>query len=201
QALAQIDSVQQTVSEVAKDLGRLKDTVDQHDAHDREAQSRLTALEERVTNLATPPPPPVVTLPSAKQKAAEKAKAAADKQSEAAARIVSVMEQGKAGSPAPAAAPPSLETGSISPSNITFGEPEVTPAQNYTVQLASGPSLDALRISWLTLRTQHGDALGSLKPRYVAPRGPTGSYGLIAGPFASKAEAEKVCADLGMTRN
>jgi hypothetical protein len=200
QALAEIDSVQQTVSEVAKDLGRLKESVDQHDAQDREAQSRLAALEERVTNLATPPPP-VVTVPSAKQKAAEKAKATADKQREAAARIVSVMEQGKPGSPAPAAAPPGLETGSISPSNIAFGEPEVTPAQNYTVQLASGPSLDALRISWLTLRTQHGDALGSLKPRYVSPRGPTGSYGLVAGPFASKAEAEKVCTDLGLTRN
>jgi hypothetical protein len=205
-ALAQIDTVEHTLDEIAKDVGRLKDTVDQHDVQDRQAQSRLTALEERVTNLSTPPPAPVATtVPSAKQKAAEKAKATADKQREAAARIVSAMEQGKTGpSPAtPAAGQPKLETGSIpaSPSNIAFGEPQVTPAQPYSVQLAAGPSLDALRMSWLALRDQHGDALGSLQARYVPPRGGTGTYRLVAGPLASKAEADKLCADLGLTRN
>jgi hypothetical protein len=202
-ALAQIDTVEHTVNEIAKDVDRIKETVDQHDLHDREAQSRLTALEERVTNLATPPPPPVATtVPSAKQKAADKAKANADKQREAAARIVSAMEQGKVGT-TPAAAQPKLETGSIppSPSNITFGEPQVTPAQPYSVQLASGPSLDALRMSWLALRDQHGNALGSLQPRYVAPRGGTGIYRLVIGPLASKAAADKMCADLGLTHN
>jgi hypothetical protein len=112
------------------------------------------------------------------------------------------MEQGKVGA-APAAAQPKLETGSIppSPSNITFGEPQVTPAQPYAVQLASGPSLDALRMSWLALRDQHGTALGSLQPRYVAPRGGTGTYRLLVGPLASKADADKVCANLRLTRN
>ncbi|HEY7085360.1 MAG TPA: SPOR domain-containing protein [Hyphomicrobiaceae bacterium] len=202
-ALAQIDTVEHTVNEIAKDVDRIKETVDQHDLHEREAQSRLAALEERVTNLATPPPPPVAaTVPSAKQKAADKAKAAADKQREAAARIVSAMEQGKVGA-ASAAAQPKLETGSIppSPSNITFGEPQVTPAQPYAVQLASGASLDALRMSWLALRDQHGNALGSLQPRYVAPRGGTGIYRLVVGPLASKAAADKMCADLGLTHN
>jgi hypothetical protein len=202
-ALAQIDTVERTVNEIAKDVGRIKESVDQHDLHDQEAQSRLTALEERVTNLATPPPAPVAAaVPSATQKAADKAKAAADKQREAAARIVSAMEQGKVGA-APAAAQPKLETGSIppSPSNITFGEPQVTPAQPYAVQLASGPSLDALRMSWLALRDQHGTALGSLQPRYVAPRGGTGTYRLLVGPLASKADADKVCANLRLTRN
>jgi hypothetical protein len=202
-ALAQIDTVEHTVSEIAKDVGWIKETVDQHDQQDRDAQSRLAALEERVTNLSTPPPAPVAAaVPSAKQKAADKAKAAADKQREAAGRIASAMEQGKMGA-APAAAQPKLETGSISasPSNITFGEPQVTPAQPYAVQLASGPSLDALRMSWLALRDQHGNALGSLQPRYVAPRGGTGIYRLVAGPLASKADAEKVCADMGLTRN
>ena len=203
-ALEEIDSVQHTVGEMQQDLGRLKDTVDQHDQQDKQAQSRLAALEERVTSLATPPPAPVVTTaPSAQQKAAERAKAAAEKQREAAARIVSVMEAAKAGSPAPAAAAPKLETGSISapPSNITFGAPEVTPAHGYGVQLASGPSLDALRSSWRVLRDQHSDALGPLQPRYVSPRGGgNGPFGLVAGPLASKADAEKVCTDIGLTR-
>jgi len=202
-ALAQIDTVEQTVNEIAKDVDRIKETVDQHDLQEKEAQSRLAALEERVTNLSTPPPAPVAAaVPSAKQKAADKAKAAADKGREAAARMVSVMEQGKAGA-APAAAQPNLETGSIpgSASNITFGEPQVTPAQSYGVQLGAGPSLDALRMSWLALRDQHGNALGSLQPRYVAPRGGTGVYRLVAGPLASKAEADKLCAAMGLTHN
>ena len=58
-ALAEIDNVQHTVGEMQKDLGRLKETVGQRDAQDKETQSRLAALEERVSTLATPPPPPL----------------------------------------------------------------------------------------------------------------------------------------------
>jgi hypothetical protein len=210
-ALAEIDSVQHTVIEIQRDLGRLKDTVGQRDAQDKDAQSRLAALEERVSTLATPPPAPVViAVPSAKQKAAEKAKAAAEKkvaEQRATSRIITVVEEPKAEPPAaadPPAAPAKLQTGSIPvpAPTITFGEPEVTPArQAYTVQLGAGPSLDALRMSWLALRDQHGDALAALQPRFVAPRGGSGSYRLVAGPLSSKADADKVCSEMGMGRD
>ena len=209
-ALVEIDNVQHTVIEMQKDLGRLKDTVGQRDAQDKEAQSRLAALEERVSTLATPPPVAVITVPSAKQKAADRAKAVAEKRASeqrATSRIVTVVEEPKSEPPAaadPPAAPPKLETGSIpaAPPIITFGEPEVTPVrQAYTVQLGAGPSLDALRMSWLALRDQHGDALASLQPRFVAPRSGAGPYRLVAGPLSSKADADKVCADMGMGRD
>ena len=79
----------------------------------------------------------------------------------------------------------------------------MTPAQQqaYAVQLGAGPSLDALRMSWLALRDQHGDALGSLQPRFVAPRGGSGPYRLVAGPLPSKADADKVCAEMGVGRD
>ena len=205
-ALARIDGVQETVGEMQKDLGRLKETVSQREAQDREAQSRLAALEERVTTLAPPVPPvAVITVPSAKQKVADKAKADDDTRTasqRAAARIISVVEEPKPAPPVAAEppAPPKLETGSIvtPPPAITFGKPEVKPArqQAYSVQLGAGPSLDALRMSWLVLRDQHGDALGALQPRYVAPRGGSGPYRLVAGPLPSKADADKVCAEL-----
>jgi SPOR domain len=204
-ALAEIDNVQHTVGEMQKDLGRLKETVGQRDAQDRESQSRLAALEEKVSTLATPPV--VVTVPSTKQKSADKAKGAADKRASeqrATSRIISVVEEPKPEPPAPVAAPPKLETGSIpaAPPVITFGEPEVTPArQAYTVQLGAGPSLDALRMNWLALRDQHGGALGALQPRYVAPRNGNGPYRLVAGPLATKADADKVCAEMGMGRD
>ena len=209
-ALAEIDNVQHTVIQMQKDLGRLKDTVGQRDAQDKEAQSRLAALEERVTTLATPPPVAavVVTVPPSKQKAVDKAKAdkrAADQRN--ASRIISVVEDPKpepSAATEPTAAPPKFETGSIIPApapTITFGEPQVTPAQAYTVQLGAGPSLDALRMSWLQLRDRHGDALASLQPRFVAPRTGSGPYRLVAGPLPSKADADKVCAEMGMGRD
>jgi hypothetical protein len=207
-ALGEIDNVQHTVGEMQKDLGRLKETVGQRDAQDKESQSRLAALEERVSTLATPPV--VVTVPSTKQKSADKAKAATEKRASeqrATSRIITVVEEPKPEPPAQAAppiAPPKLETGSIpaAPPAITFGEPEVTPVrQTYTVQLWAGPSLDALRMSWLALRDQHGDALASLQPRYVAPRNGNGPYRLVAGPLASKADADKVCAEISKGRD
>lgn len=205
-ALAEIDNVQLTVGEMRKDLGRLKETIGQRDAQDRESQSRLAALEERVSTLATPPPVAVITVPSAKQKAADKAKVTAEKRASeqrATSRIVTVVPEPPAAAEPPAA-PPKLETGSIpaAPPAITFGEPEVTPVrQTYTVQLGAGPSLDALRMSWLALRDQHGNALASLQPRYVAPRNGNGPYRLVAGPLTSKADADKVCADMGLGRD
>ena len=118
-ALAEIDSVQHTVIEMQKDLGRLKDTVGQRDAQDKEAQTRLAALEERVTTLATPPPVAavVVTVPPSKQKAADKAKAdkrAAEQRT--ASRVISVVEDPKPEPPAATESPaasPKFETGSI----------------------------------------------------------------------------------------
>jgi hypothetical protein len=207
-ALAEIDNVQQTVGEMQKDLGRLKETIGQRDTQDKESQTRLAALEERVSTLATPPV--VVTVPSTKQKTADKAKAAAEKRASeqrTTARIISVVEEPKpepAAPAAPTASPPKLETGSIpaGPAAITFGEPEVTPVrQIYTVQLAAGPSLDALRMKWLELRDQFGDTLGPLQPRFVAPRNGNGPYRLVAGPLTSKADADKVCAEMSMGRD
>jgi hypothetical protein len=207
-ALAEVDGVQHSVGEMRKDLSRLKEVVDQRETQDREAQSRLATLEERVTALATPPPTPVVVnVPTAKQKAAEKAKVAAEKRTleqRANPRVISVGEE-KADPPqATEAIPPKLETGSIpvAPPVIAFGEPEVVPTrQAYAVQLGAGPSLDALRMTWLVLRDQHGEALASLQPRFVAPRGGSGAYRLVAGPLTSKADAEKVCAAMGVGRN
>ena len=71
----------------------------------------------------------------------------------------------------------------------------MTPAQQaFAVQLAAGPSLDALRLSWGLLLERHGGALTSLQPRFVAPRTEGGPYRLLAGPLPSKADADKLCA-------
>jgi hypothetical protein len=54
-----------------------------------------------------------------------------------------------------------------------------------------------LRQSWGRLIERHGRSLAALKPRVVAPRSEGGIYRLLAGPVSSKADADRICAQLG----
>jgi hypothetical protein len=48
------------------------------------------------------------------------------------------------------------------------------------------------------LSGRHAGTLGTLKPRVVAPRGDGGVYRLLAGPLPTKADAERICSQLGV---
>jgi hypothetical protein len=62
------------------------------------------------------------------------------------------------------------------------------------VLLATGPSLDALRLSWTILNDRHSTAVKSLQPRYVVSgKADERSYGLVAGPLETVAAAKAVC--------
>jgi len=204
-ALAELGGVRRAMNEMQRDIGQIRETVEQRDVRDKELSSRVAAIEERVAAppvaAAAPEPPAAV---AAQQKVAAKAKTEkARKAAEArAARIISVTEQPAPTAPAakPETLPPAIETGSIAaPPAIAFGEPVVTPSRRaYAVQLAAGPSLDALRLSWTQLVERHA-ALNGLQPHFVPPRADgTGPYRLVAGPLPSKTDADKVCADMGV---
>ena len=208
----ELNTVRRTVAEVQRGVGQVKEAVDQQSAKQQEADARISALAERVTTIAasaTAPPQPTTKL-----KSAEKGAAKADRALARSPRIISVAEAAPQAPPAsatppapeaPEAAPP-IETGSIAPSasgTIVFGEPVVTrtTTSSFAVQLGAGPSLDGLRAQWGQLVAQHGDALGSLEPRYVPPRADGGPYRLMAGPLPTRAEADKICAEMGVNRN
>jgi sporulation related protein len=220
-ALAQIGTVQRSVGEMQKDLGQLKETVDQHAAQGKLVQSRLAALEERVTVTEVPV---ARSAPPAKQKVAEKHLKAADKPQVRTAeprqptRMISTTIEAPALAAPSEVTPAPIETGSIAQAPIVFGDAVVTttspvvttatgavaatsPSSPFAVQLAAGPSLDALRLSWGVLVERHGAALASLQPRFVAPRNGGGPYRLIAGPLPTKADADKVCTEMGVGRN
>lgn len=78
-----------------------------------------------------------------------------------------------------------IQTGSLSPN----------PGRTAGLLVASGPSLDSIRLSWNVLSQTHGQVLGKLDPRIV-PAGDGSAFQLIAGPFANDAEALKTCAAL-----
>lgn len=96
---------------------------------------------------------------------------------------------------------PPLKTGSVgkaATAPISFGPAVVKRATRpIGVRIASGPSVDSLRLSWAALTDRHGQPLKQLQPRYVTGIGATGlTYDLIAGPFETSDEASQVCARL-----
>ncbi len=97
------------------------------------------------------------------------------------------------GVPAP---PAPIATAPAQP--MTFGPGAVkvsAPAAAVALELASGPSVDALRLNWSLLADRHGAALKNLEPRYTNS-GEGQPYQLVAGPIASSEEASRVCAQL-----
>lgn len=205
--------VRGSLSEVKKDVSQLQDAMGERVANEKAAQSRLTALEEKVATIdaATQQPAPPAP-PPAKAKVSEKADKAAEKVIRKAPDVITTAQIINVPRPESTEAPKAdnragvIETGSISKEDITFGEGVVTPnakpaaPKAFAVQLAAGPSLQGLRQSWSQLVEKHG-ALASLQPRVVAPRTEGGSYRLLAGPIASKADADRVCTDIGVSRN
>jgi len=95
--------------------------------------------------------------------------------------------------------PPRPEERATAP--VAFGAPTVRPAQTdegadgVALRLSSAPSISSLRLSWRVLRERHGSILSGLNPRFrTVPDGPTGvTYQLVAGPIASRTEADQVC--------
>jgi hypothetical protein len=91
--------------------------------------------------------------------------------------------------PKPAAVP-AIETGSIEQKKAAA---PVKPAP-VGVLLATGPSVDALRLSWSIINDRHGAAVKDLHPRYVVSgKADERTYGLVAGPLETVADAKAMC--------
>jgi hypothetical protein len=221
-ALAEIGSVRRSVGEIQRDVRQLKETVQQHEAQGKVVQTRLATLEERAAQEA----PIVAAATATATKAADKVRGKAHirtAEPRPTGRVVTTIEGPR---PPNEAEPAPIETGSIANVPITFGDAVVTAApgsaavtmvatpapapaaptaagapSKFAVQLGAGPSLDALRLSWGMLVERHGAALASLHPHVVPPRNSGGPYKLVAGPLPSKADADKVCSEMGLGRN
>jgi hypothetical protein len=195
-----LEAVRGSLTEIRKDVTQLQDAMGERVANEKTAQSRLTALEERVATIEPPQTPPA-TAPGPKP--GDKTARKLPDDVTTADILAKTKEEAPTPPPAQAAPPPPaapIETGSITSKNeIVFGEAVVTPAtrKDFAVQLAAGPSLQVLRQSWGQLVERHGSALATLKPRIVAPRSEGGIYRLLAGPVPTKADADRICAELG----
>ena len=168
-ALADLDPIKQGVGEMKMDVENMKTGMQEAMERDHILLTKVETLE-RATARATEKVAAAPPAPAAPKKAAP---------AQAAAK------------PTAAAAPAkTIETGSIEPPKAAA---PAKPAP-VGVLLATGPSLDSLRLSWQILNDRHGASMKALQPRYVVSGKPEErTYGLVAGPLETVADAKSVC--------
>lgn len=76
------------------------------------------------------------------------------------------------------------------PESKAVPEPKAPPLG---LLIATGPSLDAVRLTWLLLQEGHKSTLKSLEPRYIEGAGDPPTYQLIAGPIGGREAARRAC--------
>jgi hypothetical protein len=179
-ALADINPLKQGVGEVKAEVAGVKTGLEEAAVRDRILLEKVEALE-RVA----------IEKVAAQQAAAAKKQAAAKPADPAKAAAAPAAKA--AAAPVQKAAPVAgIETGSIEEKKAAAAAP-VKPAQ-VGVLLATGPSVDALRLSWSILNDRASDTVRTLHPRYVVSgKDSERTYGLVAGPLETIADARAVC--------
>lgn len=210
----QASNTDKLIGETAAEVRALRDSVDTVKSELVEIRAQVSSQNEATSDLmmrtarleqASEDRQKIAAVdPEATAKEAAAAKKAAK---EAAAKEAAAKKQLAAKK---AAEKKQLETGSVAQpaaGAITFGPATVTPASPVVantasqlgVQIATGPSVDSLRLSWTLLKERHGVGLHGLEPRYTTDMsGSEQSYDLVIGPLATADDARRLCQELSM---
>jgi hypothetical protein len=173
-ALADLDPIKQGVGEMKMEVDNMKTGMQEAMERDRILLAKLETLERAAQ--------------ATEKVAAAPAQPAAKKQ--AVAKAPDVVPTAVASVAPKPAAVPAIETGSIEQKKAAA---PVKPAP-VGVLLATGPSVDALRLSWSIIHDRHGAAVKDLHPRYVVSgKADERTYGLVAGPLETVADAKAMC--------
>jgi hypothetical protein len=208
-AFADLDPLRRTVGEMKLDVANLKIAAKEDVTRDNEFADRLGALETS----ATPKRPEVVRLGEATTDSAQAPQAAPPAPARDPRRAAAKTPE----APPPAVVAPlsheqpkdaklingakkqakqaQVVTGSIA--KPAKAQPKAKAAAKPAavgLLLATGPSVDSLRLNWSILTDRHGDSVKSLEPRYiVSGKADQRVYSLLAGPVASTAQAKSLC--------
>jgi hypothetical protein len=175
-ALAEIKDLRQTVALLERELTDIRASMTSGDAREAVLAARVVALEAslKVALGRQEEPPKGAPSPQVAGFIEERARAQKEFRPGEPPRAAAVQ------APGPRAGPP---VGSA-----------------IAVQLASGPSVDAVRLSWQLLQESHKSTLRALEPRYLEGAGEPPSFRLLAGPIATIDEAERLCERLRLRR-
>lgn len=105
-----------------------------------------------------------------------------------------IVATARATPPGPPVPPQDAANDAMNPIKTGSLPPSVPPA-SIGLLVASGPSLDSIKLSWTVLNQNHAVVLNALEPR-IRPATDGSAFQLIAGPFATEADAQKACASL-----
>jgi len=208
--LADLDPIRRTVGEIKMDVANLKIAVQEAARRDASIMERVAALDG-----SEPPTPQVVSEASEASEVGESAAAPASppptpRQNPRNSVRVTPPEKGAPTTVAPLSQAPTqaqakvlngskkpanaIETGSIARAAKAARKAPVAKRPPVGLILATGPSVDTLRLNWSILTDRHADTVRNLHPRYVVRgKGSARSYSLVAGPVASTAQARKLC--------
>jgi len=201
-----VDDLKSSLNKLQADVESVKADVAAQSNQTQQLSTQLAALDDKVhagpmqaSALVQSSPPPTPDVPDFGSGATQ----AHVEDSPDAAPPTKVINA--APSPAPQVGAP-IVTGSINKGTktassgdaISFGPAVVKPAPKpIGIQIATDSSVDGLRVTWSALSQTHADQLGTLIAHYAdLGTAANPSYGLIAGPIKSKADAKKICKEL-----
>lgn len=205
---AEVRTLRNTIDLFRNELIEIRAQVSNQTDVTSDLMSRMSSVEtpadpaneretESISGRDTASPAEVAEAPPRQQTAA--VPAPVRKAADAASRAGRNVETGSVAAPAAGAG-----------SDIDFGPPVVKQAAREQgpppgtrnmigVQIATGPSVDSLRLSWTLLSERHADSFRALEPRYATTGdGPNQSYSLIVGPMPTVDEARRLCEDLAL---
>ncbi len=187
-ALAEIKDLRQTAKVLERELAEVRAAMAASEIRDTALTARVATIEAALQKLASPAGGPQIVSP-ASQPGDPLASAPAP-------RVIGHVEDRptKATREARPAEPPRIAATTVAP---TVGTKS---ASGVGIQIASGPSLDAVRLSWQLMQETHKAAFKALEPRVVEVPGDPPSFKLIAGPLSTGDEAEKLCVRLRQRR-
>ncbi len=85
------------------------------------------------------------------------------------------------------------------PATVTTAAAEPEKPAGLAVLLATGSSVESLRLTWNLLHERHAAELANLQPRYIVetnPSAPERKFALLAGPVVSAGDIARVCSAL-----
>ena len=196
-ALAEIAELRQGLERMQRDVGAMRSLITAREERDRAFAARIAAVEaQKVTEQTSPLATASVTRAPTEAPASSGPASSAE---EAAPNRLTVE--------GPLAETPQRQSRPRDTGRVAFGPVQVKPAPANEpagprgIQIATGPSVDALRISWMLLAERHKEVLKRLEPRFLPSTAGSGpAYRLIAGPIESTAAANKVCTELRARR-
>lgn len=197
-AMTELKEMREVLVTVERELGELRKTVTAGDTRDVALAGRVAALETMLKDLskvdAARPTTPVAGGETADPATPRVLGYVEERPTKALRDAPRPADTARAATTVIAPAPGPLATPAPVPAPSKAAGPQLG------IELASGPSLDALRLSWQLMQDSHKAAVKALEPRVIETPGDPPSYRLIAGPVASETEGDKLCTRLRQRR-